>query len=111
MAQTHEGHDDTPGDDDACEEDARGQTLEEAVGDGLKEGVADEEDGERHVVIASHHAEFSFHVLETGISNVGSVEEGEEVEEREPRDEPQVNLPHQLLVLAIVSNTAQDVHV
>lgn len=76
-AQTHERHDHAPDDDDSGEEDAGCESLEQGVGGGLEDGVADEEDGERHVVVGPAHLEVIFHAGETRIANVGSVKEGE----------------------------------
>ncbi|GJD04251.1 hypothetical protein ColKHC_13076 [Colletotrichum higginsianum] len=79
-AEAHERHDGAPGDDDAGEEEARRQALEQGVGGGLEDGVADEEDGEREVVVAGAcHAEVLLHAGETGVADVGAVEEREQV--------------------------------
>ncbi|GKT76356.1 hypothetical protein ColTof4_08779 [Colletotrichum tofieldiae] len=78
-AQAHERHDGTPDNNDASEEDSGCEALEKGVGGGLEDGIADKEDCEREVVVGALHVEVLLHAGETGIANVGSVEEREEV--------------------------------
>lgn len=99
LAETHEGHDDTPDHDDASEEDTGCQSLQQSVGDGFSDGITNEEDGQGHVIVSIDHPQVKFHALQTSIANVCSIKEGEEVQQREPGDKPQVDFSHQPLVL------------
>lgn len=57
------------------------------------------EDGQRVVVVVAVHVDIRLHASQSSISNVCPVEEGEEVQETQPWDEPEVDFPHQLAVL------------
>ena len=99
MDNTHERHDDTPGENDGGEEDTGRPFLDSDVGKWLESGVGDEEDGKGNVVITTSHLKSRFHVCNTCVSNVGTVQEGKEIQEREPRDQPLVHLPDECFVL------------
>lgn len=97
--QTHCHHHNAPYGHDQRNEDAGSHALEEDVGQGLGQGVGNEEDGESGVVLAIRHVEVLLQAIEFRVSDVGSIEETDEVEETEPRDESQVEPPQELLVL------------
>jgi hypothetical protein len=103
----HEGHDGAPHEDDAGEEDARRPSLDGNVGQRLEAGVRDEEDGQGNVVVGALHVERFLHLGNTGISNVGAVQERQEIEQRQPRNQPQVHLPDERFVLCGVSVVVQ----
>ncbi len=84
MHETHRHHADAPHQHDGRDEDGRAKTLEEDLGERLKERVGDEEDCQRNVVLGVGHLEVLLQALDLGIANVGAVEEGNEVEEAEP---------------------------
>ena len=100
--QPHCHHDDPPQDHDQRDEDARPQALQQDVGQRFSEGVGDEEDGEGSVILAAGHFQVLLQAIEPGVSDVGSVEETDEVEEAEPWDEPEVEFPEEFLVLRAV---------
>lgn len=83
---THKGHDGTPGEDDSGEEDARGPPLDSDVGERLKAGVRDEEDGQGIEVVARLHVKRLLDVCDTSITDVCAVQEREEIQERQPRN-------------------------
>ena len=120
MTKTHESHDDPPEYHNRGNENARFQALEQDlrvegvravieqerkdvslthVGERLKKGIGDEEDGESSVVISRGHVQVRYQAIELCIANVGSVEETAEVQEAEPGDECEIKLEKQLLVL------------
>ena len=72
---THEGHNDTPGEDDGGEEDAGRPPLDQDVGQGLEASVGDEEDCEGVVVIAATHVQVRLHLRNTGVTDVCAVQE------------------------------------
>lgn len=100
---THQGHDDTPDEDDGGEEDARRPPLDSNVGEGLETGVRDEENGEGNVVVVALHFQGRLHLGNTSITDVCSVQERQEVQERQPWDQPAVHFPHKSFVLGEVS--------
>ena len=65
------------------DKDRRAEPLEEDVRQGLEDGVRDEEDGQGRVVRRLAQLEIRNEAGDLGISNIGSVEEREEVEEAE----------------------------
>ena len=105
---THEGHDGTPDEDDGGKEDTRRPALDGDVGEGLKSGVGDEEDGQCDIVVGATHVERLLHVGDTGIANVGAVEEGQEIEQRQPGNQPQVHFPDKGFVLCGVGSDGVD---
>jgi hypothetical protein len=66
-------------------EDGRPQLLEQEIGESLKHGVGDEEDGQGVVVVPGVHGDISRQVGDLGVADVGPVEEADEVEEAELR--------------------------
>ena len=58
-----------------------------------------EENRQAVVIVVSLHPEILFHPRQARIANVGPVEERQEIQQAEPRDQPQVHLPHQFAVL------------
>lgn len=79
---THESHDDTPGENNAGEKDTGRPFLDGNVGERLETGIRNEEDGQSVLIITITHVEISLHVSNTSISNVGTVQEGEQIQQR-----------------------------
>jgi hypothetical protein len=104
---THEGHDDAPHEDDAGEEDAGRPSLDGDVGQRLEAGVRDEKNGQGDVVVGAMHMERLLHVGHTCVSDVGPVQEGQEVQQRKPRNQPQIHFPNEGFVLCGVSDVCQ----
>jgi hypothetical protein len=92
--KAHKGHVDAPEHHDGGDEARRPQPLEQDVGKGFKHRVRHEEDGERGVELRCREAQVVAETGDLGVADVGSVEEGEEIEYREPWDERHVQLPH-----------------
>ncbi len=65
------------------DEDGGPDALEEHIGEGLKDGVRDEEDGEGRVVPRRVHTQVPIEARDLGVPNVCPVQEGEKVEEAE----------------------------
>lgn len=61
---------------DHGEEDARAHLLEQHVCERFEERVADEEDGERGIVLAIRHFQVRLQAVDFGVADVGPVEEG-----------------------------------
>lgn len=99
VGQAHGDHDDAPDGHDDGDEDAGPETFEHDVGQGLEDGVGDEEDGEGEIVLARGDVDAGLEAIEFGVPDVGSVEKGDEVEEAEPGDEAQVEFPEEPAVL------------
>jgi len=76
-------HSDTPGYHDSGYEYTGSEALEEDVGERLEAGVGDEEDGQGSVVLTVGHSEIGLKTIYLRITNVGTVEEGAQVEEAE----------------------------
>ena len=93
MRQAHGYHDNTPKQHDDRDEDAGSEAFQQDVGQRFKAGVGDEEDGEACVVLASRDMQTRLESIEFGIANIRSVEEADEVEEAEPGNEAEVELP------------------
>ena len=70
---------------DDGDEDGWPQLLEQDVGEGLKHGIRHEEDGQTRIVSANTQAKVLSEACDFGVTNVGPVKEGEEVEEAELR--------------------------
>jgi hypothetical protein len=81
-------------------EDAWSQPLEQDIGKGLEQRIAHEEDGERSIVLSVSHFQILLQTIDLGISDIRSVEEGNQVEERKPWDEFEVELPEKCFVLS-----------
>lgn len=80
LDNAHDSHDGSPEEDDGREENTRRVALEQKIGKGLSSGIGDEEDCQSIVVVAAAHVDAVFHFRYTGISNVGPVQEGEEIQ-------------------------------
>lgn len=93
MDQTHHRHADTPQDHNARDEDAGPQPLQQDIRQRLGERVRDEKDRESGIVLAPSDVQGTLQVVQSGISDVGPVEEADEVEQAEPWDEAKVELP------------------
>lgn len=100
MRETHRNHDNTPNRHDSRDENTRSQTLEQDIGQRFEERIRDEEDGQTGVVLAAGDVKRCLQTVEFRIADVGAVEEGDEVEETEPGDETQVELPEEFAVLS-----------
>ena len=103
MYQTGASHADSPDDHDERDEDSRTKALEQDVGQRLEDGVGNEEDRERGIVGAVRQVEVSQQTIDLRISDVGSVQEADQVEEREPRDELEVEFANEYFVLSYIS--------
>ena len=99
MRQAHANHTDAPKNHNNWDENARSQALEQDVRQRLKAGVGDEKDGEAGIVLAARDVEALLEAVEFCVANVGAVEEGDEVEEAEPRDQAEVEFPEEFAVL------------
>ena len=86
MRQPHRGHHNPPKHHNNRYEDTRPQPLEQDIGEGFKERVGDEENGETGIVLATCDLEGLLETVETRIADVGAVEEGDQVEQAEPGD-------------------------
>lgn len=93
-----------PEDDDAGNEDTRARPLQQDVRQRLEDGIRDEENGQRVIVFRVGHVEGLLQALNFGIADIGAVEEGGQVEQRQPRDQPEIQLPQQLSILQLFSN-------
>ena len=93
MSQSHCRHRDTPERHDDRNEDAGTKALEQDVGQGLEEGVGDEEDGEAGIVLAAGDVQGFLQAIKFGVADIGAVEEGDEVEKAEPWDQAEIELP------------------
>ena len=93
MGQAHTYHANSPQYHDDGYKDAGSQAFEEDVGDGLEEGVGDEEDGETGIVLAASDMKTCSEAVKFGVADICTVKEGDEVEETEPGDETEIELP------------------
>ena len=105
MGQTHGDHCDTPDDHDGRNENTRSKALQKNIGEGFEEGVRDEEDGEAGIVLAAGDVEAFLQPIELRITDVGSVEEGDEIEEAEPRNQAEIEFPQKFAILNINVNS------
>ena len=101
VAEAHGHHGDAPDGHDDGDEDAGSEAFEQDVGERFEQGVGDEEDAEAGVVLAAGHVEGFLEAVEFGVADVGAVEEGDEVEEAEPGDQAEVELPEEFAVLRL----------
>ena len=99
MAQAHGRHDYAPQDHDQRNENAGSKALEEHVGQGFGQCVGDEEDGQGSIVLATCHVEILLQAIQFCVADIGSVEKTDEVQQTEPWDESQIELPQELLIL------------
>ena len=99
MAESHERHAKPPENHNSREEDAGLETFEKDVGERLKAGIGDEEYAQRSIILAIGQVKILLEAVDFGVTlvwsvnigeerqiaayNVGSVEEGHEVEETE----------------------------
>lgn len=80
----------------------RPHEFENNVARYLEQGVREEEYGQCHVVLSRGKLEVHVHARDSGVSNVGSIHEGENVEDREERQQSPVNFGPEFLDLAII---------
>lgn len=80
----------------------RPHELENYVARHLEQGVREEEDGQGHVVLRWGEFEVHVHARDSGVSDVGTVHEGENVEDREERQQSPVNFGPEFLDLGII---------
>jgi hypothetical protein len=105
----HNGHHGTPKNDDASEEVSWRVTLEYNVRERLGTGIGNEKDSQGIVVIAAMHMKGCLQVGLLGrigdfrIANVGTIQERQEIQERKPRNQPEIDLPKEGFVLSDVS--------
>lgn len=103
MGQAHCHHDRAPEQHDDGDEDRRAQALEQDICQWLEERVGYEEDGQASIVLAARHVQGVDQAVEFGIADVGTVEEGDEVEQAEPGDQAEVEFPQEFAVLWFMS--------
>lgn len=98
VSDTHEGGADSPSDHDGGNPNGRAEALHGHVGGNLSGDVEGEEDGDGDVVVPlASHAQSLLEAGELGVTNVGSVEEREEVEESKEGEELDVHLAQKTL--------------
>jgi pyruvate-formate lyase len=69
---------------DNWNEDGRPQSLQQDIGEGLENGVRDEENRERRIISARRHVmKALLQTIDFRISDIRSVEESEEIEDTE----------------------------
>lgn len=90
MNQAHAHHANAPKDHDDGQEDGRSEALEQYIREWFEDGIGDEEDCKRGIVIPRSHVQILLQAGDTSITDVCAVEEGDEVEEGEPGDELKV---------------------
>jgi len=87
-------------DHDGRNKDTWSQPLEQDVGKRLKQRIAHKEDGERCIILPIRHLQILLQAIDFRVSNVRPVEKGNQVEEREPWDEFDVEFPEECFVLS-----------
>lgn len=98
VSDTHEGGADGPGNHDGGNPDGRAEALHGHVGGDLGGDVEGKEDGDGDVVVPlARHAQSLLEACELCVSDVGSVEEGEEVEESKEGEELDIHLAQETL--------------
>jgi hypothetical protein len=68
------------------------EPLQNDVRRNLENHIGDEEDGQTSTVLSTAEAEILLKTEDGGVGHVGSVEEGQEIHDRQDRNEPQVDL-------------------
>ena len=81
MNQAHSGHAYPPKQHNEWYEFAGTKSLEEDIGERLRKRVGDEEKGESSIVLTPSDVQTVLKTIEPGISNIGSVEETDQVEQ------------------------------
>jgi hypothetical protein len=66
------------------QEDARPKLLEKDVRQGLEARVRHEEDGKRRIVLAVGHLQIFLQAVNLRIADVGPIQEGDQIQERQP---------------------------
>lgn len=88
-----------PYDDNARDKNLRLGALEQHIGQRLKDRVRNEEDGERRVVLVVAHTQGLLQAFDFCVSDIGPVEKSSKIQQREPWDQTEVQLPEQFAVL------------
>ena len=99
MHKAHGRHDDAPENHDDGNEDGWSETLEQNLGQRLEASIGDEENGEGQVILRACQFQIFAQASDFGIADVGTVEEGGEVQETEPWYQLQVEFPQECAVL------------
>lgn len=68
---------------DDWDEDGWTHALEQDVGEGLKDGVGDEEDRQSGIVGSTAETEILSKSIDLGIADIGTVQEGEQIQQTE----------------------------
>ena len=76
------------------------KSLEEDIGERLRKGVGDEEERESSIVLTPSDVQTFLKSIEFSISDIGSIEETDQIEQTEPGNESEVELEEESLVLA-----------
>lgn len=92
-----------PYDDNARNKNLGLGALEQHVCQRLKHRVRDKEDGERRVVLVVAHVQGLLQAFDFCVSNIGPVQKGGQIEQRQPWDQAEVQLPEQSAVLQWLS--------
>lgn len=92
LHDTHEGCDNGPNNHDEGNPERRTRLLHHQVGRNFSENVEGEEDGKSDIVIETLEAKILLEGTETSVTNVGSIEERQEIEESEPGNQDQIDL-------------------
>lgn len=87
MYQPHARHADPPPYHDDGQKHTGPQLFEQHIGERLKHGVANEENGQAVVVLGVGYAKVFLQAVNLCIANVCTVKEGNQIEEREPGNE------------------------
>jgi hypothetical protein len=74
------------------DEPARPYPLASDVGWDLEDNIADIEDRQDRVVVVSFELEIFFQTRQTGVADIRSIDEAEKIEQRDRRDDVQINL-------------------
>lgn len=65
---------------DDGDKDGRAQLFEQNVGQGLKHGVRDEEDGQGGIVAGYSESQILTHAGDLSVPDIGTIQEGQEVQ-------------------------------
>jgi hypothetical protein len=77
LHQAHERHAQAPREHDGGDKDRGAEFLEHDLGQGLEDGVGDEENGKGEIILGVCHVEVGLQALDLGVADVGAVEEGD----------------------------------
>ena len=99
MHKSHTCHRHTPKQHDYREKDGGFELLQKNLSDRFEDGIRDEKDRQRVVILIVRHLQVLLQAVDFGVSDVCSVEKCNEIQEREPWNEFEIKLPQQLAIL------------